>query len=116
VMSIAFMPDGRSFATASDAIKLWSASTGAELRRLGKSSSAIRAIAVSPDGRRLASAGPGQDTLKLWQIDSGREEQTLAPRHRQAGSEFYTAVAFSPDGAALASGSTDKTITLWDVS
>jgi WD40 repeat protein len=71
--------------------------------------SAIHAVAFSPDGRTLASASQDR-TIKLWDVASGREIRTLSGH-----SNFVSSVALSPDGKMLASGSGDKTIKLWDV-
>lgn len=69
----------------------------------------VYSVACSPDGRILASGGR-DDTIKFWDMVSGRELRTLAGH---AGA--VRSVTFSPDGLTLASGSEDKTIRLWDV-
>jgi WD40 repeat protein len=66
------------------------------------------AIAFSPDGKILAS-GSGDDTIKLWEVASGRELRTF-----HGHTDVVNSVAFSPDGRILASGSNDDTIKLWD--
>jgi WD40 repeat protein/uncharacterized caspase-like protein len=68
----------------------------------------IRALAISPDGRVLASAGLDYD-IKLWDIVTGKELNTLYG-HKAA----VWSLAFSPDGRVLASGGADSTIKLWD--
>ncbi len=69
----------------------------------------LRAVAFSPDGKRLLSGGEGP-TLKLWDVGSG----TLRASLDGPGSPVYK-LAFSPDGKTIASGSLDGTVTLQDV-
>jgi WD40 repeat protein len=69
----------------------------------------VYSVAFSPDGRLLAS-GSSDQTIKLWDVASGREVRTLSGHTYGVNS-----VAFSPDGRLLASGSSDQTIKLWDV-
>ena len=69
----------------------------------------VNSVAFSPDGRTLAS-GSADNTIRLWDVRTGRELQTLTG-HRN----IVNSVSFSPDGQTLASGSYDSTIRLWDV-
>lgn len=71
----------------------------------------IRALALSPSGKILASAGDDRSIL-LWNLESGLPRAVPLKGHREA----ITGLAFSPDGQILVSGSVDKTIILWDVS
>ena len=48
--------------------------------------------------------------IRLWEIPSGRELASW-PAHDAA----VTALAFSPDGATLASGAWDSTMKLWNL-
>src|SRR5205823_862410 len=70
---------------------------------------AVNAIAISPDGKTLAS-GSADKTIKLWSLPEGKLLATL-DRHATA----VNAIAISPDGKTLASGSADKTIKLWSL-
>jgi WD40 repeat protein len=65
------------------------------------------AVAVSPDGGRLAT-GSGDGTARIWDTDSGEQRLVLT-----AVSPIWD-VTFSPDGSRIAAGCADGTIWLWD--
>jgi WD40 repeat protein len=69
----------------------------------------VLAIAFSPDGSTLASAGRDY-TIKLWSVE---EHRLLATLFGHRG--YVTGLAFSADGTTLASSSEDETVRLWDV-
>ena len=82
---------------------------------LSRHSNCVRSVAISPDGNTLAS-GSSDETIKLWQLNTGREIRTLGRGWFSSGhSGGVICVAFSPNGQTLASGSSDGTIRLWDV-
>ncbi len=66
------------------------------------------AVALSPDGRALAVAV--DYTAKIYDVDK-RSERLVLRGHKGA----VSAVAFSPDGETLMTGSWDETVRLWDV-
>jgi len=86
-------------------VRLWDPATEAELAAL---TGHANAVAFSPDGRRLASAGYDR-TVRLWDPAAGAEQATLTGH-----ASTVTAVAFSPDGRRLASASDDGTVRMWD--
>ena len=49
-------------------------------------------------------------TIKIWRISTGELLQTLSGH-----SGIVTSVALSPDGKFLASGSSDKSIRMWQI-
>jgi eukaryotic-like serine/threonine-protein kinase len=65
--------------------------------------------AISPDGRRLASAS-FDNTVKLWNTTTGNLQQTL----RGHEARVYS-VAFDKEGTRLVSASADRTAIIWDL-
>jgi WD40 repeat protein/tRNA A-37 threonylcarbamoyl transferase component Bud32 len=70
----------------------------------------VAAVAYSPEGHRLASAG-NDGLIKMWNLDTGRE--LLALKGGTDGGVFC--LAFSPDGRRLASGGADRAVRVWDL-
>src|SRR5258706_5865762 len=64
-------------------------------------------IAFSPDGRQLVS-GSGDDTIQLWNIQTGALLQVMLGHNNHVLS-----LAYSPNGMFIASGSSDNSVRIW---
>ena len=82
----------------------------AKIGTLKAHSHPIVALAFSPDGSLLASGALDEGVVKLWDVASRQERQSL-----RGHTDSVTELAFSPDGTMLASASRDTTVKLWDV-
>jgi WD40 repeat protein len=129
INALAFTPDGKTLAVGrrwfSEAdrswalrdVQLWDVEKGKERARLTGHETGVTRLAISPDGKRLASASFSGE-IKLWDLDTAKELRTLAG-HKA----IVWGLAFSPDGATLASASgepkpnpgvTAGVVKLWD--
>jgi WD40 repeat protein len=70
---------------------------------------------LSPRGDRAASWSDKEDTIRIWDMATGKERTKL--RQSGNGRRGYSlgALAFSPDNQLLAFGTEDNTVVLWDV-
>ncbi|MEW2397824.1 helix-turn-helix domain-containing protein [Streptomyces sp. NPDC046862] len=81
-------------------------------KRLTGGTEPVDAIALSPDGRTLATHS-GDGTVRIWDLPGGRVRRTLFTGHNTTSE----AAVFSPDGRTLAaatSGGTGAVVGLWD--
>jgi RNA polymerase sigma factor (sigma-70 family) len=115
-----FAPNGMTVLVAdNDAIRLHDVRTGRDrlFRSPGKGS--MQTLAVSPDGRLLASGDLGRDrAVRFWELATGQQIRAVTG-HELA----VTCAAWSPDGRILASGDNRRyggdekavnSVRLWD--
>ena len=93
--------------TSNNSVKVWDAATGQTLLTYTGSSGQVYALAWSPDGKWIASAGDDK-SVHIWNAATG---QTLTQYHGQTNIIFD--VAWSPDGSSIASASADGSVDVW---
>ena len=110
VYDVAVSRDGRRLATTGldRRVVVHDAATGRRLAAFEHAGAWCIAVALSPDGRRVA-AGCVDGTTQIWDVDRRAHERSLraAPTSR-----MVSAVAWSAGGGLLATA--NASITLWD--
>jgi uncharacterized protein with WD repeat len=94
VWFVCFSADGKYLATASQdhTARVWKAATGKEVARMDHDEAYVHAVALSPDGKYLAT---GSDRARIWEVASGGE---IARMDHECE---IRVVAFSRDGRYL---------------
>ena len=95
-------------------IRLTNVKTGRELATL-QYAREVNELTFSPDGETVAFSGLGE--IRLWNTETG-DEQAIPLADQRAGIHnmpTVLALAFSPDGRWLVSGTRDGEIQMWDV-
>jgi FOG: WD40 repeat len=131
IMRVAFMKDGEHLLSGTRAgqVTLWNIRTGEAVRSVTLPAGPngrprqVDLLAVAQNGR-VAAASSTSHTVYLWKPqgdDSPSRTKnhenaelvalTTAPAHTRA----LTALALSPDGQTLATGSEDQMVILWDI-
>jgi WD40 repeat protein/serine/threonine protein kinase/tetratricopeptide (TPR) repeat protein len=103
VRGVAFFPNGKKLASCSEReVLLWDLATG---RQEGGPLSGGGCVAISPDGKKIATGGNG---VTLYDLTTMKKLANLS-----AG--WVHSVAFSPDGTTLAAGTESGPVSLWDI-
>ena len=123
---ISITSQGRYVATGDlDGVKLYDLALGRQVRILRHF--AVDAVAFSPDGQVLVSAGQSDSpahysglteySLKIWRVSDGALLHTVT--HQSAATNSSTrfhALAFTPSGTVVAAAAEDNTVVLVDMS
>jgi serine/threonine protein kinase len=89
----------------------WDLRTDQLLRSLKGHAEGISAIALSPEGATLVSAGEDR-LVKIWNLNSGEQQKVIAAHRDRIDS---LALRREQAGGQIASGSEDGTVKLWDL-
>jgi WD40 repeat protein len=108
--ALAVSPDGKVLvAGCADRISLWSLVDMKLIREFGQGSRSVQSVAISGDGRVLAS-GDDLETVTLWSLADGAQIRSFPTKQPS-----IDALALNRDGSKLVSASSSETAKLWDL-
>jgi WD40 repeat protein/serine/threonine protein kinase len=119
VFAAVYSPDGQWIASTGEdrTIRVWRARGRQDVAILHGHRGGVNQVAFAPDGRRLASRSfreggfitAWDHTVRVWDVDP---QAALPVLSGHTGT--INPLTYSPDGRWLASGSSDRTVRLWD--
>ena len=120
VHGVRFSPDASFVVTTGQyhTVRLWQVSTGQEMLHMEDSvktatgevqNQVVQAVAVSPDGRLIATSDDYAFTVRIWDAKTGAELHRMV-----AGNNETHRLSFSRDGSILLGACYDGTARLWD--
>lgn len=111
VSTVIWSPDGQQLMSGSEdsTVKVWDWATSTCVKTLAHETG-IDPIALSPDGKLLASGSPVANSIYIWDVEQGDCVMCL-----DGHGSGLRSLTFTSDNHTLISASIDKTIRLWDL-
>lgn len=115
ITALQVLPDGGQVLLADGAtaergvVRVLDVASGRLVRSWTAHADTIFAMALTADGKSLATAG-GDALVRIWDVAAGTEAARL-----EAHATQVLCLSFSPDGSQLVTGGADRLLKVWDV-
>jgi WD40 repeat protein len=113
--AVAFMPDSRTAVAAGQEIVVFDVATRTPLRRFSGHKYGIESVAVSPDGKTIATGGFVDHTIIFWDAFTGARRREIVIPKNPSVTQGISGLAFSPDGRRLLVATHDQRLAVYDV-
>ncbi len=109
--TVAFGSNGNTPATgySSGVIRLWKSVDGSPVAELKRPTGPVSKLLFGPAGVELAGIFDADNTIRLWDVPTGRETAVMKGHKSKV-----TSISFHPNAERIASASEDGTVRLWD--
>ncbi|MGK7931372.1 MAG: WD40 repeat domain-containing protein [Microcystaceae cyanobacterium] len=104
-------------------IKIWDLATGKQEQTLRGHEGWVHSVTITPDGKKIIS-GSEDITIKIWNLETKEEDRIVEICNSKIEKEekiqrkdnySINSVAVTSDDKIIISGSTDKTVKVWDI-
>ena len=112
VFSVSFSPISEkliAFGSRDGTVKVWDV-TKDESIKIGNHVDSVSSVVFSPSGGKFIASSSWDKTICIWNV----ERRELAAGPLTGHKNCVEAVAYSPDGTRLVSGSGDRTLRIWN--
>ncbi len=97
-------------------IKFWNIDSHKCVSTLFQTKDWISSVIVSSDEKTIACANIGNDNnvIRIWQVESLNKSHQIPSKILTGHDDNIWAIAFNPDGTKIVSGSSDRTVKIWN--
>ena len=117
VLAVVYSADGHTILTSGNenTARLWDVATGRQIQSfVGHKDDSVSCIALSPDGRLVATAVLAENAVQLWDVATGKQIRSFKLRNDHGSGQWANAVVFTRDGRSVVVAS-GQLMGLWDV-
>jgi RNA polymerase sigma factor (sigma-70 family) len=113
ITALAFAPGGKMLAAAGSGgdpskVIIWDLASRTVAAELTETTVGVSSLGYTADGKTLISSL--RDRVSFWDMEARKLRSTIVSQQKNVN-----CAAITPDGKLLATGSSDKTVVLWDV-
>jgi WD40 repeat protein len=112
--AVAFMPDSTAAVLVGHDVVVFDVASRSPLRRFAGHARGMESVAVSPDGKTIATGGFIDRSVDLWDAKTGARVGALQIADSPGGARGVSGLAYTPDGKRIVAGYQDHRLATFD--